>query len=88
MASVADRFCPYFEQQNTPWSFSGLIKNIPPNVKITTLVSDPKFDDILEHVPSDMERLNTRVLTGIGHWILYELPQAIMDEIPLPRAKL
>lgn len=75
-------------RQNTPWSFSGLIKNIPPNVKITTLVSDPKFNDILEHVPSDVERFNTRVLTGIGHWIQYELPQAIMDEIPLPRAKL
>lgn len=86
--AMCDRNAIEMFRQNTPWSFSGLIKNIPPNVKITTLVSDPKFDDILEHVPSDMERLNTRVLTGIGHWIQYELPQVIMDEIPLPRAKL
>ncbi|KAG2038379.1 Alpha/Beta hydrolase protein [Suillus americanus] len=75
-------------RQNTPWSFSGLIKNIPPNAKVTVLVSDPKFNDILESVPRDVERLNSRVLTGIGHWIQYELPRAIMDEIPLPRAKL
>ncbi|KAG1851957.1 Alpha/Beta hydrolase protein [Suillus subluteus] len=75
-------------RQNTPWSFSGLIKNIPPNVKVTVLVSDPKFNDILESVPRDVERLNSKVLTGIGHWIQYELPRAIMDEIPLPRAKL
>lgn len=86
--AMCDRNAIEMFRQNTPWSFSGLIKNIPPNVKITTLVSDPKFDDILEHVPSDVERLNTRVLAGIGHWIQYELPQAIMDEIPLPRAKL
>lgn len=86
--AMCDRNAIEMFRQNTPWSFSGLIKNIPPNVKITTLVSDPKFNDILEHVPSDVERLNTRVLTGIGHWIQYELPQAIMDEIPLPKAKL
>ncbi|KAG0702371.1 Alpha/Beta hydrolase protein [Suillus ampliporus] len=77
-------------QQNTPWSFSGLFKNIPLNVKITVLVSDPKFSDrcYLEHIPRDIERLNARVLTGIGHWIQYERPDAIMDAIPLPRAKL
>ncbi|KAG2156890.1 Alpha/Beta hydrolase protein [Suillus bovinus] len=74
--------------QNTPWSFSGLIKDIPPNVKITLLVSDPKFNNILDHIPRGMEGLNIKVLTGIGHWIQYELPHAIMDEIPLARAKL
>ncbi|KAG0705398.1 Alpha/Beta hydrolase protein [Suillus ampliporus] len=75
---------------NMPWSFSGLFKNIPPNVKITVLASDPEFGSAcdLELVPRDVERLNTRVLTGIGHWIQYECPDAIMDEIPLPRANL
>ncbi|KAG1753770.1 uncharacterized protein EDB91DRAFT_1077475 [Suillus paluster] len=76
-------------RQNSPWSFSGLFKNIPPNINITVLVSDPKFSDrcYLEHVPRDVERLNARVLTGIGHWIQYERPDAIMDVIPLSRAK-
>ncbi|KAG1820467.1 Alpha/Beta hydrolase protein [Suillus subaureus] len=69
-------------QQNTPWSSSGLLKNLQPHVKITLLVSDP------ENIPRDIERLNTKVLTGIGHWIQYECPDAIMDAIPLPRAKL
>lgn len=75
-------------QQNTPWSFTGLFEKIPPNFKITVLVSDPKFNDILEYVPFNVERLKSKVLTGIGHWIQYEAPQAVMDEIPLPRAKL
>lgn len=86
--AMCDRAAIEMFRQNTPWSFSGLIKNIPPNVKITVLVSDPKFNDILESVPRDVERLNSKVLTGIGHWIQYEIPHAIMDEIPLPRAKL
>ncbi|KAG1729267.1 hypothetical protein EDB19DRAFT_1744073 [Suillus lakei] len=77
-------------RQNTPWSFSGLLKSIPTNVKITVLVSDPKLSDncYLDHIPCDVERLNTRVLTGIGHWIQYECPDAIIDVIPLSRAKL
>lgn len=59
-------------------------------MKLTVLVSDPKFSDLcyLEQVPRDVERLNARVLTGIGHWIQFERPDAIMDAIPLPRAKL
>ncbi|KAG1753773.1 Alpha/Beta hydrolase protein [Suillus paluster] len=75
---------------NRPWSFSGLLKNIPPNVKITVLASDPTLNArcYLEHIPRDVERLNARVLTGIGHWIQYEHPDAIMDVVPLPRAKL
>ncbi|KAG1823667.1 Alpha/Beta hydrolase protein [Suillus subaureus] len=86
--AMCDRAAIEMFRQNTPWSFSGLIKNIPPNVKITVLVSDPNFNDILESVLRDVERLNSKVLTGIGHWIQYEIPHAIMDEIPLPRAKL
>jgi hypothetical protein len=78
------------EQHNRPWSFSGLCKNIPTNVKLNVLVSDPKFSDrcYLEQIPRDVERLSARVLTGIGHWIQFECPGAIMDAIPLPRAKL
>ncbi|KAG2370082.1 Alpha/Beta hydrolase protein [Suillus spraguei] len=70
--------------QNTSWSFSGLLKSIPPHVKITALVSqaDP------EQFPRDNERLNVKVLTGVGHWIQYECPDAIMDLIPLRRAEL
>lgn len=75
-------------QQNTPCFLTGLFEKIPPSFKITALVSDPKFNDILEYVPFDVKRLNSKVLTGVGHWIQYEAPQAIMDEIPLPRAKL
>ncbi|KAG0694005.1 Alpha/Beta hydrolase protein [Suillus ampliporus] len=75
---------------NKPWSFSGLLKNIPPNVKITVLASDPECGAIcrLEHVPRDVERLDARVLTNIGHWIPYERPDAVIDVIPLPKAKL
>ncbi|KAG1886559.1 Alpha/Beta hydrolase protein [Suillus subluteus] len=75
---------------NRPWSFSGLFKNIPPHVKVTVLASDPKTGAVchLEHVPRDIERLNVRVLPGIGHCIHYECPDAIMDAIQLPRAKL
>ncbi|KAG1820500.1 Alpha/Beta hydrolase protein [Suillus subaureus] len=76
-------------RRNKSWSFSGLLKNIPPHVKITVLASDPKFGtDFLEHIPRDVERLNAKAFTGIGHWIQYECPHAIMDAIPLPRAKL
>ncbi|KAG0702369.1 Alpha/Beta hydrolase protein [Suillus ampliporus] len=77
-------------RQNSPWSFSGLFEKIPPNVKITVLASDPEFGAIclLEHIPRDVERLNARVLTNIGHWIQCERADAIMDVIPLPRAKL
>ncbi|KAG2040494.1 Alpha/Beta hydrolase protein [Suillus americanus] len=75
---------------NRPWSFSGLFKNIPPHVKVTVLVADPKAGAIClsEHIPCDIERLNVRVLPGIGHCIHYECPEAIMDAIQLPGAKI
>ncbi|KAG2133719.1 hypothetical protein DEU56DRAFT_810361 [Suillus clintonianus] len=86
--TMCDRATIEVFRQNTPWSFSGLTKNIPPNVKVTVLISDPKFSNIIEDVARAVEGLKSRVLPGIGHWIPYELPHAIMDEIPLPRAKL
>lgn len=75
---------------NSPWSFSGLLRNIPPHVKITVLASDPEAGAVCdpEHIPCDVERLNVRVLPGIGHCIHYENPDAIVDSIQLPRAKL
>ncbi|KAG2339859.1 alpha/beta-hydrolase [Suillus weaverae] len=77
-------------EHNPPYAFSGLLKNIPPHVKIALLISDPEFGAVcyLEHIPVDVARLNVKVFNGIGHWIQFELPNAIMDEIPLPRAKL
>ncbi|KAG2043127.1 Alpha/Beta hydrolase protein [Suillus americanus] len=77
-------------EHNKPYAFSGRLKNIPPHVKVALLVSDPGFESVchLERIPVDVARLNVKVLNGIGHWIQYELPSAIMDEIPLPRAKL
>ena len=59
-------------------------------MRLTVLVSDPMFSDrcYLEQVPRDVERLDVRVLKGIGHWIQFERPDAIMDAIPLQRAKL
>lgn len=75
---------------NKPWSFSGLFKNIPPHVKITVLASDPKVGTVCrtEDIPCDIERLNVRVLQGIGHYINYECPDAIVDAIQLSRTKL
>ncbi|KAG2141438.1 Alpha/Beta hydrolase protein [Suillus bovinus] len=75
---------------NRPWSFSGLFKNIPPHVTITVLVSDPQVGAVCraEHVPRGIEKLNVRVLPGIGHCIHWECPDAIVDLIRLPRAKL
>ncbi|KAG1820501.1 uncharacterized protein BJ212DRAFT_1266865 [Suillus subaureus] len=77
-------------RRNKSWSFSGLLKNIPPHIKITVLASDPKLgaNCLLEHIPRGIERLDAKVLTGISHWIQYECPNAILDAIPLPRAKL
>ncbi|KAG0700621.1 Alpha/Beta hydrolase protein [Suillus ampliporus] len=77
-------------QSNAPCSYSGLLKNIPPNVTITVLAADPEHGSFyrLEHIPRDVERLNAGVVTGVGHWIQYERPEAIMDVIPLPRANL
>ncbi|KAG1755980.1 hypothetical protein EDB19DRAFT_2034592 [Suillus lakei] len=76
-------------EHNRPWSFSDLLKNIPPHVKAALLVSDPEHGAVchLEHVPRDVARLNTKVFIGIGHWMQYECLDAIMDEVPLPRAK-
>ncbi|KAG1815304.1 hypothetical protein EV424DRAFT_1112904 [Suillus variegatus] len=75
-------------RRNTSWSAIAL-KNVPPHVKITILVSDPKLSAncLLEHIPRDIERLDVKLLTGIGHWIQYECLDAIMDAIPLPRTK-
>ncbi|KAJ8592123.1 alpha/beta-hydrolase [Rhizopogon salebrosus TDB-379] len=92
-ASMCNRTVPErLFRHNRPWSFSGLCRNIPTNVKLTVLASDPNpgfgARCYLEQVPRNVERLNTRVLTGIGHWIQFECPGAIMDAVPLPRAKL
>ncbi|KAG1727782.1 Alpha/Beta hydrolase protein [Suillus paluster] len=88
--SMSDRTTVEVFRQNMPWTFNGLVKNVPPNAKITVLLSDPKLSGIclLEHIPRDVERVNVRVLTGIGHWIQFECPDVIMDTIPLPRARL
>lgn len=77
-------------KHNRPWSFSGLLKNIPPHVKITVLASDPTLGAVchLEHVPCDVARLHAKVFIGIGHWIQYEGLDTIMNEIPIRRAKL
>ncbi|KAG2077689.1 alpha beta-hydrolase [Suillus decipiens] len=77
-------------EHNTPWCFSHLLKNIPPHVKITLLISDPEFGAFcrVEHVPAGVARLNVKVLHRIGHWIQYELPNAIMDEVLPSKAKL
>ncbi|KAG1820465.1 Alpha/Beta hydrolase protein [Suillus subaureus] len=74
-------------EHNTPWSFSGLLKNIPPHVKTALLVSDPERGSVchLEQVSHDVK---TKVFIEIGHWIQYECPDAIMDEVSLPRANL
>lgn len=89
--SMCDRTAVEVFRQNNPWSFSDVLRKIPPHVKITVLVSDPKFGlgiCNLQHIPCDVERLDVRALTGIGHWIQYECPDVIMDAIPTPRAKL
>ncbi|KAG1724481.1 Alpha/Beta hydrolase protein [Suillus lakei] len=74
-------------QQNMPWCFGGLFKNIPTHVKIAILISDPKeiLACDLEKLPRDMERIKVRILenTGIGHWMQYECPEIIMEEVPL-----
>ncbi|KAG1755981.1 Alpha/Beta hydrolase protein [Suillus lakei] len=76
-------------EHNRPWSFSGLLKNIPPHLKVALLASDPEHGGVchLEHIPRDVARLTTKLFTGIGHWMQYECLDAIMDEVPLPRAK-
>ncbi|OAX43060.1 alpha/beta-hydrolase [Rhizopogon vinicolor AM-OR11-026] len=75
---------------NKPWSFSGLFKSIPHNVKITVLVADPKLCLVchLDHIPRDIERLEAIGLTGVGHDIPFQRPDAIMDVISLPRAEV
>ncbi|KAG2112101.1 Alpha/Beta hydrolase protein [Suillus clintonianus] len=74
-------------QQNMPWCFGGLFKNIPANVKITILISDPKEVSScdLEKLPRDVEGIKIRIFanTGIGHWMQYECPEIIMEEVPL-----
>ncbi|KAG1731730.1 hypothetical protein EDB19DRAFT_1737085 [Suillus lakei] len=41
--SMCNRSAVEVFRQNSLWSSNGLLKNIPPHVKITVLVSDPKF---------------------------------------------
>ncbi|KAG1886548.1 hypothetical protein F4604DRAFT_1277716 [Suillus subluteus] len=95
LAAIAVSMCDHTTidgifSHNMPWSFSGLLKNIPPHVKVTVLAGDPEAGAVClpEHVPRDIERLNVRVLPGVGHIIQMERPDAIMDAIQLPRAKL
>lgn len=59
-------------------------------MKISVLISDPKLSPVcrLEHIPRDVKRLNANVITGAGHWIHFDRADAIMDVVPLPRAKL
>ena len=75
-------------QHNKPWSFSGLFTNIPASMKITVLVAGPRFGGVcrLKDLPHSVKSLNVRALTGIGHCIQFECPEAIMDAIP--RGKL
>jgi len=90
IASVVDKFYLCDNQDNKPWSFGSLFKNVTPNVKISVLLADPKFNAVchLEHIPHDVKRLDVRLLTGTGHWIHFDCPNVIMDAIPLPRARL
>jgi hypothetical protein len=85
IANVVDKFF-LRDQHNKPWSFSDLFKNILSNVNITVLVADPKLSDVchVDHIPCGIERLDARVVTGVGHCIPIERPGAIMDVIPLP----
>ena len=89
-ANVVNKSCLCDNQHNTPWSSGGLFKNIPHNVKITVLVADPKLSLIchLDHIPRDIERLEVIGLTGVGHDIPFQRPDAIMDVIPLTRAEV
>ncbi|KAG2040504.1 Alpha/Beta hydrolase protein [Suillus americanus] len=75
---------------NRPWSFGGLFNNIPPHVKTTVLSSDPEAGAIYlpAYIPRDVERLNVIILPGVGNYIHFERPDAIVDAIQLPRAKL
>lgn len=89
IASVVTKpVLPCDKQQNTPWSFSGLFKDIPSDMKVTVLVADPKLSQVcdLEHIPRDVKNLNTILLPGVGHVIQIERPDAIMDAIPQPRS--
>lgn len=88
--NIVDQLCLCDNQYNTPWSFSGLFNNIPSNVEITVLVADPKLTNVchLDHIPRGIERLNARGLTGVGHNIPFDRPEAIMNAIPLPRAEV
>lgn len=59
-------------------------------MKITVLAADPKFSRFgdVKHIAEDTRNLDVRVLFGVSHTIWAERPEAILDVIPLPRAKL
>jgi len=90
IARCYSQVLPFDNQHNKPWSFGGLFKNITPNMKVNVLLSDPEVGAVclLEHLPCDVKGLSARVVTGAGHWIHFERPDAIMDAVPLPRANL
>jgi hypothetical protein len=56
-------------------------------VKIAVLVSDPERGGACR-VEQVSHNVKTKFFMGVGHWIQYECLDAIMDEVPLPRAKL
>lgn len=47
---------------------------------MTVLVSDPELSDLckVEYIPAHPQ-IETVLLKGVGHWIQYDKPEAIID---------
>ncbi|KIJ70582.1 hypothetical protein HYDPIDRAFT_172369 [Hydnomerulius pinastri MD-312] len=66
-------------RRNDPWSFGYLLRQVPPNVMATVLVSDPELSDVcrVEHIPAH-PRVRSLLVPKVGHWIQHEMPEIIV----------
>ncbi|KIM63771.1 hypothetical protein SCLCIDRAFT_23949 [Scleroderma citrinum Foug A] len=66
--------------QNNPWSFGGLLSEVPPDVTITVLVADPELQPLctVEHIPPH-PRIRVVVVPNASHTIHHDNPESVVN---------
>ncbi|KAH7916349.1 Alpha/Beta hydrolase protein [Hygrophoropsis aurantiaca] len=70
----------FIYQHNSPWSFSHLFGTVPPNIKMTVLLADPKMNPSghLKDI-QPYSHIRTQIVPGAAHWIQQDFPDVVVD---------